>query len=216
MKFLGALFVTVVGLACDDPSKTKTYVIGEGVQPATGEGDAQEPSSEKMASSIDAEQIVRTPSSDRGKTGTTPTAPAATPAGKLVTKVGVNFEDSTVNSDADFNDVILCLTGQFRVEANRFVSTANQNISLTTSKGGACKHNVRIVLVDTADKEGSATLPSDYAQAFVVNNFHIGDSVRFEMVATEGCDPGIIRSMSDAAVAKITPDACLAPVPAAK
>ncbi len=128
--------------------------------------------------------------------------------GVSTVKVGVNFEDTAVGSDLDYNDAVLCFQGYFKVDKFNVVSALNQTVVATTSSISGCSHTVEVLVVHA---DGTAAAPIVYNSRMMgpLNlTFKTGDRLDVSLTAIDGCDMGVKRNMADPNFAKIQIGLC--------
>lgn len=129
--------------------------------------------------------------------------------GIKVQRVGVNFEDMPLNGDADFNDAVLCFTGDFKVEGTSVVSYKVQSIKIQTSSHAGCNHTVTVTVVNEDGTE-SAPLSFDSKSGSVLSlDFKIKSKLEVKMQSRSSkCNKDAVRSMHNAGECKVLPDVC--------
>jgi hypothetical protein len=67
------------------------------------------------------------------------------PPGTTAQLVGINFEDLPIAvRDGDFNDVVLCFAGNFKLNGNQVASTNNQVVRVNVSNRSECDHSMTV------------------------------------------------------------------------
>jgi hypothetical protein len=143
-----------------------------------------------------------------GGTGTSTVDVQLMPPGRDATLIGINFEDLPVGArDGDYNDVVLCFQGQFRLDGTNVASTTEQSVTVTTSKISACNHRVR---VDVVHLDGTTERPVEFqSQDRPVLSLHFrpGSVLEVTMQSSGGCTNDVV-SMHDPDWAIVKADEC--------
>lgn len=129
-------------------------------------------------------------------------------AGTPVVRVGINFEDQGAGGDGDYNDAVMCFTGNFKVDGSTVISTERQQVVATTSSISDCHHEVR---VEIFHPDGTREAPLSFRSnsgTQVPMRFELGSRLEVSMQSiTGGCSP-VGRSMHEPDWARVQLDRC--------
>ena len=124
--------------------------------------------------------------------------------GVKVAKVGVNFED---HSDSDYNDSVLCFTGDFKVDGTEVVSYKEQEIVASVFSASGCQHEVTIEIIDESGSKQTQSYNDSVARE-VTLKFGINSKLNVTMKTIHGFCDASPRSMHKAEFAKVELDVC--------
>jgi hypothetical protein len=136
--------------------------------------------------------------------------PDPTEKGVPVDKLGINFEDLFDNpgNDKDFNDAVLCFSGNFGVNGSQVTSLKEQTVVVQTSSISACRHSITVKVVPAAGGTPFVTtFPSNQAGP-VSLPFKKDDVLEVSMTITDGPCTHTTTDMHDASAALVKPDTC--------
>ena len=192
---------------------------------AAGTGDASAATGGAVAGSTAAGTTGGAPagSTAAGTTGGAPayTAPAGYPAGtprsdvlvedggtlalpgSKAVKVGVNFEDLT---DMDYNDSVLCFTGNFKIDNRKVISYKKQVIKASIYSSSACTHTLHVQIISANGATSSATY-NDHTTSAVNLNFDVGSQLFVTMHSVSGGCSGTFN-MDDPKMVQVIPNVC--------
>lgn len=128
--------------------------------------------------------------------------------GKIVKRVGVNFEDRTWGSDRDYNDAVLCFKGSFKVDQTSVVSLKKQTVQASTSSRSLCRHKVTAKIVHPDGSEADETTYDSKQVGDLPLAFEIGDRLVVTMVTTAGGCGGDVKSMDSPESCRVLLDVC--------
>lgn len=166
-------------------------------------------------------RVRATPATAAPAAAPTPAPPIVTPtqpppivtspvqiAGTPVVRVGINFEDQGAGGDADYNDAVMCFTGNFKVDGSTVISTEAQDVVATTSSISDCHHQVTVQIVHPDGRATSPIVFRSNAGAQVPMRFELGSRLEVAMQSiTGGCSP-VGRTMHEPAWARVQLDRC--------
>lgn len=126
-----------------------------------------------------------------------------------VQRVGINFEDlnAAQKSDFDYNDVVLCFTGEFSVQNSNVVSNAAQMVTAQVFSASSCDHRVDVRIVNPED--GTFTVQSfpSKGTGSVSLSFQAGFYLEVSETPVAGACTDT-HEMHDAQYAEVLPDVC--------
>jgi hypothetical protein len=105
-----------------------------------------------------------------------------------VQKVGFNFEDLLLtNSDHDFNDSVLCATGNFKIQGDRVFSGADQNITGNITVLSGCRHYGKVQILNADGSLANEINYDDSTQKTVNLNLRANQELRVMFQSKPGC-----------------------------
>ena len=103
-------------------------------------------------------------------------------------KVGVNFEDLFGTPRArkspgviDYNDAVLCFTGNFAVNPGSVISTSDQTVTGAITNRSACVHDLTITVTHPDGTKWSSGTFSDHAPPVLNMQFKVGSRLDVQM-----------------------------------
>ena len=130
--------------------------------------------------------------------------------GVPVIRVGVNFEDLgfSTKSDHDYNDAVLCFSGNFKVDGTDVVSTKAQTVEGTTSSISGCHHTIKVTIIAPDGTPGTPVSYDSRRVEPVEMRFELGSKLEVTMTPYDNCNPGVERTMHQPEHARVAPDVC--------
>ena len=101
-----------------------------------------------------------------------------------IIKLGVNFEDKK-DYDNDYNDAVLCFSGQFSASSQKIVSRAAQNVEAKFMSNAQCMHKVQVRIFNA---NGVQTFEDSYSsrhQGSITLPFAKNDRLEVELIIEE-------------------------------
>lgn len=144
------------------------------------------------------------------KTITDTDTSTTTTVGLEVVKVGINFEDlfDRGSNDKDFNDAVLCFSGNFLVNGSTVTSLKDQSVIAQTSSHSSCKHTINVKITQASGAAPFTTSFPSTQGGTVPLTFHKGDVLEVGMTITTGNCSHTTVNMHNAAAALVKPDVC--------
>lgn len=125
--------------------------------------------------------------------------------GSKAVRVGVNFEDS---SDGDYNDAVLCFTGDFKVDGTNITSYKQQTIAATTSSISLCDHRIDVTIHHEDGTRNSFSYRSDSGETLQLP-FRIKSRLEVTMTKINTtCNSGPTRTMHESRYAQVKINVC--------
>jgi hypothetical protein len=125
--------------------------------------------------------------------------------GIKATKVGINFEDL---SDFDYNDSVLCFSGNLKIEGTKVVSYMKQEIHASVWSNSACGHYIDVQVKSPAGVVTQSFRYSDRTTTAATINFDVGSELYVTMVnfPNQVCKGSVPQS--NTTYAKVVPNIC--------
>jgi hypothetical protein len=123
--------------------------------------------------------------------------------GTKAIKVGVNFEDYT---DMDYNDSVLCFTGDFKIQNRKVISYKKQVIKAAIYSNSACTHTLQVQIIHANGVTTSATY-NDHTTPNVNLNFDVGSQLFVTMRSISGGCTGTYN-MDHPNMVQVIPNVC--------
>ncbi len=186
--------------------------VGAAEVGADASGDSSPPAESHDPSAEDGTKNTSTSSSNDPDVTAASSTPAFDPAKgpiRQVQRVGVNFEDLDASQDPDFdyNDVVLCFSGEFLVQNSDVVANADQTVVAQVFSASGCSHRVDVHIVNPADNTFIAMSFMSKGTSAVNLSFKTGYKLEvWETPVSGPCE--YPRSMHDGGYAKVLPNVC--------
>ena len=123
--------------------------------------------------------------------------------GSKAVKVGVNFEDLT---DMDYNDSVLCFTGDFKIDNRKVISYKKQVIKASIYSSSDCTHTLQVQIINPNGVTTSATY-NDHTTSAVDLNFEVGSQLFVTMHSISGACTGTFN-MDHPKMVQVIPNVC--------
>ncbi|RZA11667.1 MAG: hypothetical protein EOP10_32715 [Proteobacteria bacterium] len=133
---------------------------------------------------------------------------------RSIVGLGINFEDKVgEGGDQDFNDVMLCLEGEFEEEVTKIVAASDQVVMASSSSLADCHHDVEIIV---KHEDGNIAFETSFkSDSDVIKTLSIlkGDSLEIVMKPDTSptsafCESKVKRSALDKNSARIVSGTC--------